>query len=66
MLRPDTAGVFQVNSLISEKKEDSDTSKFLLGSIFKYPNDAEQKKIALPFHPNETAFQCCPGSYPSL
>lgn len=66
MLRPDTVGVFQMNSLISEKKEDSDTSKFLLGSIFKYPNDAEQKKIALLFHPNEPAFQCCPDSYPSL
>lgn len=66
MLRPDTAGVFQVNSLISKKKEDSETSKFLLGSIFKYPNDAEQKKIALLFHPNEPSFQCCPDSYPCL
>ena len=66
VLRPETAGFFQVNSLISEKKADSDTSKFLLGSIFKYPNDAEQKKIALPFHPNEPAFQCSPDLYPKV
>lgn len=68
MLRPDTAGFSQVNRLIPEKKKKahSDTSKFFQGSIFKYPNDAEQKKIDLPFHPSKPASQCFPESYPNV
>lgn len=66
MLRLEIDGFFQVNSLIEEEEADSDTSKFLLESIFKYPSDAKQKKIALLYLPNESAFQCFPDFYPKV
>lgn len=64
-LRPDAAGFFQVNSLTSEKESAvSDSSKFSLGSIFKYRNGAGQRRGALLCHPNGARLPRSPDPQP--